>query len=104
MLTDAGHEALHVRDRGMQSAEDSKVLALAEAEDRVLLSADADFAAILTIGTRHRPSLVLFRGEFEPAAQEQARLLLGCLPEIAEALEKGAIIVVTSTNFRIREL
>lgn len=88
----------------MQSAEDPEVLALAESEDRVLLSADADFAAILTVGTRHKPSLVLFRGEFEPAAQEQARFLLGCLPQIAKALENGAIIVVTRTNLRIREL
>ena len=88
----------------MRSAEDPAVLALAEAEERVLLSADADFAAILTIGTKHKPSLVRFRGEFEPAAQEQARLLLGCLPQIAVALEKGAIVVVTRTNLRIREL
>jgi predicted nuclease of predicted toxin-antitoxin system len=88
----------------MQSAEDPAVLAFAEAEDRVLLSADADFAAILTIGTKRKPSLVLFRGEFEPAAQEQARLLLGCLAQVATALEKGAIVVVTRTRLRIREL
>jgi predicted nuclease of predicted toxin-antitoxin system len=88
----------------MQRAPDPAILTLADSEDRVLLSADADFAAILTIGTKHKPSLILFRGEFEPAAQQQARLLLGCLPGLSAHLEKGAIVVVTSTKVRIREL
>jgi len=37
LLSEAGHDALHVRERSIRSAEDPAVLALAEAEARVLL-------------------------------------------------------------------
>jgi predicted nuclease of predicted toxin-antitoxin system len=104
LLTDAGHDAVHIADRKMERAEDSEILALAESEDRVLLSADSDFGEILTVGEKRKPSLVFFRGEFEVAAHDQARLLLGCLPEVCADLEKGAIVVVTRTTIRVREL
>ena len=104
LLTDAGHDTVHVRERRMERAEDPEILALADSEDRILLSADADFAGILTVGMKRKPSLVLFRGEFEPAAQEQARVLLDCLPEVSGHLDKGAIVVITRTKVRIREL
>ncbi len=46
-LAVAGHDAIHLRDRNLQSSEDPEVLALARLEGRVLVSADTDFAAIL---------------------------------------------------------
>ena len=104
LLTNAGHDAVHVCDRKMERAEDPEVLALAETENRILLSADSDFGEILTLGAKHKPSLVLFRGEFETAAREQAGLLLAHLPEVAADLDHGAIVVVTRTKIRVREL
>jgi len=56
------------------------------------------------VESKRKPSLVLFRGEFEPAAQEQAELLQACLPEISQHLETGAIVVITRAKLRIREL
>ena len=51
----------------MERAEDPKILALAESEGRVLLSADADFGGILTLEAKRKPSLVLFRQSPNPS-------------------------------------
>lgn len=48
LLSTQGHDAAHLRDRGLSLADDNEVLACAEAENRVLVTADSDFTAILT--------------------------------------------------------
>jgi predicted nuclease of predicted toxin-antitoxin system len=46
-LTQAGHESVHVLDRGLQVRPDHEVMALAQIEGRVLISADTDFGELL---------------------------------------------------------
>jgi predicted nuclease of predicted toxin-antitoxin system len=48
-LREAGHEALHVRERGMQASNDEEIFELAGSEDRELVSADTDFGTILAL-------------------------------------------------------
>ena len=60
-LADAGHDAVHLWDRNMQSADDANVFELAATENRILLSADTDFGAILAMRRSACPSVVLFR-------------------------------------------
>ena len=46
-LKAAGHDAVHVRDLGLQAATDEVVLEHARSQDQVLVSADADFGTLL---------------------------------------------------------
>lgn len=103
-LSNAGHDAVHVRDLKLQSADDDRVLALAEQEDRVLVSADTDFGAILAASALGKPSLVLFRGDSPRRPEKQAALLLANLPTIGKLLSEGAIVVFEASRIRTRKL
>ena len=55
-LRNAGHDAVHVRDDGMQAAKDEVVFNRAAQEDRIIVSADTDFPNILITWQLTKPS------------------------------------------------
>jgi predicted nuclease of predicted toxin-antitoxin system len=61
LLTAAGHDAVHVRDYAMHAAPDEAILARALQEDRIVVSADTDFATLLDTHEAGQPSCILFR-------------------------------------------
>ncbi len=101
-LRAAGHDALHVRDAGHGRAPDQEIVDLAVREDRVLLSADTDFATLLALRMEPRPSFVLFRGSVHRKPAKQARSLLEALPLLESDLQAGAVVVIAPDRIRVR--
>jgi predicted nuclease of predicted toxin-antitoxin system len=103
-LKEAGHDAIHVGDIGLLTATDPEILQAAAQEERILLTADSDFGALLALGSLASPSVLLLRSADHLRPTEQAELIGANLPQIAEDLEKGAIVSLTRDRLRVREL
>lgn len=48
-LREAGHDAVHLREQGLQRLPDAEILLKARQEDRIILTMDLDFGTLLAI-------------------------------------------------------
>jgi predicted nuclease of predicted toxin-antitoxin system len=100
----AGWDVVHVRQLGLKSAPDTEVLARAERDGRVLVSADTDFGTLLASSGAPGPSVVLLRIGSGRQAEQVARLLIANLPPLTDDLSRGAMVVMTDQRIRVRRL
>ena len=103
-LKAAGHDAVHVRDFGMQAAPDEAVLERARTEERVLISADTDFGGLLSRSRAVNPSVILIRRLVGRRAAAQGAIILANLDQVAEDLTAGAVVVLHEELLRVRRL
>jgi predicted nuclease of predicted toxin-antitoxin system len=103
-LKAAGHDAVHVRDIGLQASPDSAVLERARAEDRVLISADTDFSSLLARSRAPSPSVLLIRRLTGRRAADQFEIIQANLPPVADDLAAGAVVVLGDDRIRVRRL
>ena len=103
-LREAGYDAVHARDYGLQAADDEIIFDRATAEDRVVVSADTDFGTILAEKKATKPSVILFRGKSPRRPEVQARLPIVNLTSIIDLLDQGSIIVFEDGRLRSRAL
>jgi predicted nuclease of predicted toxin-antitoxin system len=103
-LNEAGYDAVHVRDLGLQAAPDTVLLGTAEKDDRTIVSADTDFGTLLTLRDRRKPSFILIRRQHDVTPTKMAAFLIDTLPGLEDDLQRGAVVVVTDERMRIRRL
>jgi predicted nuclease of predicted toxin-antitoxin system len=104
LLNEAGHDALHTLDLGLEQADDDAVLDRAKADHRMVVTGDTDFGALLALARSRSPSVILFRARNLPRASDQAQIILRYLDDVADDLGDGAVVVITDDRIRVRRL
>lgn len=104
LLLTAGYDAAHVRAYGMHAASDEEIPARAPSEDRIVVSADTDFGAILAAQEADRASFILFRDPNLLVAHDFFNMLLSALPVLGPDLKAGCVAVFRNHRLRVRKL
>ncbi|MBI4703706.1 MAG: DUF5615 family PIN-like protein [Deltaproteobacteria bacterium] len=102
-LEQHGHRCRHVAAIGMARAGDAEIMAEAVRSGEVVLTHDVDYGRLLAFSGAVRPSVVVFRLRALSHADLAVRLLRAW-PEVAEPLQRGAVVVIEEGGIRIRLL
>jgi predicted nuclease of predicted toxin-antitoxin system len=100
-LVQAGHDAVHLRDEGLQRVSDPDIFAKAHQEGRIVLTFDLDFGEIVALSGSTHTSVILFRVRNASAAHIIQRLSV-VLPSCADVLAEGAVVLVEDGRYRVR--
>lgn len=97
-----GNEARHVRDLHMSRATDQERFERASQEGEVIVTADLDFARIISLSGLDRPGIILFRGGSLSEAMQE--MMATVLANVSQDVIARSAIVVTHSGIRVAPL
>ena len=100
-LRESGHDAVHLRDEGLQRLPNGEIFSKARDERRIILTFDLDFGEIMAASHGRPPGVLLFRLH-NTRSDHVIQRLERVLAESSAELETGAIIVVEEGRHRVR--
>ncbi|KWT78973.1 hypothetical protein ASN18_2770 [Candidatus Magnetominusculus xianensis] len=102
-LREKGHDAVHLREEGLQRLPNGKIFQKAFTEKRVVLTFDLDFGEIMAFSSGCTIGIIIFRlhNTMTPHVIER---LSRVLEDASYDIEKGAIVVVEELRHRVRRL
>lgn len=103
LLRQRGHEAIHTRDVNLSTAEDAAILEWCRNENRIVITMDADFHALLALAGATTPSVIRIRIESLPD-DEFTALVERVIANFGEPLGRGAAVTVKETSIRVHLL
>ena len=103
LLRQAGFDVVHTAEIGMAKAADDEILDRASKENRIVVTLDADFHALLALSGASNPSVIRIRVE-GLRAEEFSLLLQNVIKRCRNDLETGAMVSVQENRVRIRNL
>ena len=101
-LNSQGHDATHLRDEGLQRLPNGGVFEKAIVESRVVVTFDLDFGEIVALSKGRKTGVILFRLRNTRTSFVIQRLS-EVISECADALMRGAIVIVEEARHRVRE-
>ena len=103
ILRNKGWNIQHTGEIGMSRATDRQILEYARDEQRIVITLDSDFHAILAVENLDSPSVVRIRQE-GLRGPELAELVEKIWLRIGQQLENGAMATITEKAMRIRKI
>lgn len=103
VLRDAGFDAIHWREVGPLDAADRLLLAWAKQEQRIVLTHDLDFGAILAATRAVGPSVLQLRVD-DPLPEAHAPTMLKAIRDFERQLLQGVLISIEPGRARARVL
>jgi len=103
LLRDEGWDVLHTGDISLSRSTDGQILEYARREERVIITLDSDFHAILAVSNASTPSVIRIRLE-GLRGPDLALLIKRIWPKIEPQVKKGAMVTVTESGIRIKNI
>ena len=101
-LRSEGHDAIHLREEGLQKLSDPGIFQKGGMEDRVILTFDLGFGELIA-SSRQTVSVIVYRLR-NARARHQVERLRTVLEAVTEDLERGAVVVIEDGRHRVRRL
>ena len=103
ILRNKGYDVVHVSEIGLNDAKDMQIIHFAGEHNRVIVTLDADFHALLKVGGYLIPSVIRIRLE-GLRGEGLASLIEQILVTVETDLVQGALVTVNAKTIRVHRL